>query len=145
MIYILLGSQSEHLAGSESTSSESERKLSGRENSIFYASDKWEKMLTCISQLACCMSALPKGLCEQLRQDLSAFLAFFFCLGSHIMFVAESVITWLEHCQTVKLCHFCVIKELNFIISIPKRETCLAQKNTKKKIINWKMNIKCHN
>lgn len=56
VIYILLSSQSEHLAGSESTSNDSERKLSRMENSIFYAF-KWEIMdarvflLMCISQL----------------------------------------------------------------------------------------------
>lgn len=133
MIYIPLCSQSEHLAGSESTSSESERKLSRRESSIFYASNKCEKMLTCISQLTCLYVSFTERTVRTTPTRPECIFGFFFCLGSHITFVAESVITWLEHCQAVKLCHFCVIKEFNFIISIPKRETCLAHMNTKKK------------
>lgn len=39
------------------------------------------KCLHVSHSLLVCMSALPKGLCEQLQQDLSAFLAFFFVLA----------------------------------------------------------------
>lgn len=50
-------------------------------------------MLTCISQLAC-MSAVLKGLHEQLRQDLRIYLfVCFSVLGFNFMFVTDSVIS----------------------------------------------------
>lgn len=71
MIYILLRSQSEHLAGSEATSNELGRKLGRMENSIFFSLIANTYLTACLL-----MSAVLKRLGEQLRQALKVYLFF---------------------------------------------------------------------